>query len=258
MFGGGDVALADLETHKDLEEYLEQIKRYLGVDYTFIKSSCREMYNEQMISKLTALKLHPKDNHGWWASIAHVLAMLAVLAPYAYAKRIGINMLASSYSKNGKVADANNEALLNAIRFASCKMLSIDGDIDRTDKAKKIIKFAQTEKMPIRLKVCWFRNAGGNCSHCEKCYRTILDILVNHADPNEFGFNVQKDTFRSMKEYLEENYVNKIYWKEIQDKFLQEKEYWIQNNDISWILDFRFNKPRAIFNKAKSVARKFI
>lgn len=50
-------------------------------------------------------------------------------------------MFASSYSKNDNVFDANNQDLLDAIKFGSCNMVSIDGDLDRTDKAKKLSIF---------------------------------------------------------------------------------------------------------------------
>lgn len=27
-----------------------------------------------------------------------------------------------------------------------------------------------------------------NCCKCEKCYRTMMNILSAHGDPNKFGF----------------------------------------------------------------------
>lgn len=255
---GGDVALSDKETHDDLSKYLSQIKKFLGLKYLFIKSNCREMFNEKNISKLTAIKLRPKHNHGWWASIAHVLAMVSLLAPYAYDKRIGINMLASSYTRNGTVFDANNEEMLAAIKFGSCKMVSIDSNLQRTDKAKNIIRFSKEHNFPVQLKVCWFRKAGKNCSSCEKCYRTILDIVVSGGNPNDFGFKVDDNTYLEMQKYLLRNYVNPEYWKEIQERFIEEKNTWQDNENIGWIINFRFNRPEAIMRKAVSVAQKFI
>lgn len=250
--------MADYESHEELEDYLNEIKKHLDIDYTFIKSNCREMYNEKVISRLTALKLRPRDNHGWWASIAHILSMTSLLAPYAYAKKIGVNMLGSSYTRNSEVFDANNEELLKAIKFGSCEMWSIDGALDRTDKAENIINFSSKVCMPIRLKVCWFRHAGENCSSCEKCYRTILDILVNGGDPNMYGFSVNEETYGKMKEYLKKTYVNKGYWGEIQSKFWENRKIWECDERINWILDFKFNRPIAVYNKAIAVVQKFI
>lgn len=255
---GGDIGLEDYDTHGELESYLKEISGNLGIKYTFIKSNCREMYNERVISKLTAIKLAPKDNHGWWASIAHVLAMVSLLAPYAYAKQIGVNMLASSYPKDSKVFDANNQLLLDAIKFCSCEMLSVDGNLDRTEKAQNVIEFSQTMNIPIKLKVCWFRHAGENCSACEKCYRTILDILVSGGDPNQYGFNVDSNTYQCMKEYLSRTYINKIFWLEIQTKFLENRSKWESNRNVAWILDMKFNRPIAIYNKVVSVIQKFL
>lgn len=254
---GGDVGLEDYDTHCDLEHYLQDLSNRLEIKYTFIRSNCREMYNEREISKLTALKIPPKDNHGWWASIAHVLAMVSLVAPYAYVKRIGINMLASSYTKDSKVFDANNQLLIDAIRFCSCEMKSVDGNLERTDKAKNIIQFSQNRGIPIKLKVCWFRHAGENCSACEKCYRTILDILVSDGDPNQYGFNANRHTYQSMKEFLSKTYVNKCFWNEIQAKFNENRSEWEKDENVAWILDIEFNRPIAIYNKAISVIRKF-
>lgn len=254
---GGDVGLEDYDTHQELDEYLKTISDRLGIKYTFIKSNCREMYNERVISKLTALKLAPKDNHGWWASIAHVIAMVSLLAPYAYVKKIGVNMFASSYTKESKVFDANNQHLIDAINFGSCKMQSVEGDLERTDKAKNIITFSKRMNLPIRLKVCWFRHAGENCSSCEKCYRTILDILVSGGDPNQYGFNVNSETYQCMREYLSKTYINKEFWNEIQTRFLEDRDKWEKDNNVAWILTFKFNPPIAVYNKALLVMKKF-
>lgn len=86
--------------------------------------------------------------------------------------------------------------MVNAIKFCNCELKSLDKDLDRTKKAKKIVEYCEQNNVRFKLKVCWYQHGGENCSRCEKCYRTILDIIINKDNPNLYGFSGTKDTFR--------------------------------------------------------------
>ena len=73
----------------ELEEYFNKISNEMNLQYVFIKSNCREIFNESKVTKMLATKLPPWHNHGWWASIAHILSMSTIVAPLAYEKNIG-------------------------------------------------------------------------------------------------------------------------------------------------------------------------
>lgn len=255
---GGDSCIEDNLTHNNLTSYLEHLHSQYGISYAFIRSNCREMYDERVISKFTAIRIYPWENHGWWASIAHILSMSSLLAPFTYLNGIKKHYIASSYETTSKTFDANNIDTVNAIRFASCRLLPVDTELDRTDKAEKLVDFYNRTKQTFELKVCWYNNHGKNCSHCEKCYRTILDIIVNHGDPNLYGFSVDNTTYAEMKYFLKNTFVNSGYWKPIRRKFVENAPYWKEQPYLSWILTIKFNRPGAIIKKGISVLNKFI
>lgn len=255
---GGDVSTTDEKTHANLAGYLSGISKAFDTDYAFIKYNGREMYNERKVTRLCATRILPWQNHGWWASFAHILSMVTAYAPYAYDKHVTEHYIASSYESRSSAFDANNETLLDAIRFADCRMVSVDKEADRTQKAKCIIDFQKKEHVSIKLKVCWYRHAGENCSECEKCYRTILDILVNHGNPNDFGFKADSETYAKIRQFVEQNYVNTGYWKPIQEEFRKERAFWMSQPDIYWILDCRFNRLPTLLRKIRSTAKKFL
>lgn len=255
---GGDVNTNDSATHEDLENYLNCLTRNLDLNYVFIKSNCREIYDEGKITKSLLFRLKPWHNHGWWASIAHILAMTTLLAPFAYLENIREHYIASSYDTKSSYFDANNDMLLAAIKFCSLSLVPVDSELDRTDKVGKIIQYCKKRSLSMDFKVCWYRHAGCNCSKCEKCYRTICDILINHGDPNQFGFAFDKESYREMYRYLSDNYVNMAFWKPIQNKFREDSTFWSQNENIAWILDFNFNRPKVFLAKVMSVFRKII
>lgn len=252
---GGDLRLTDEDSHRELEQYLDTITEYLDLDYCFIKTNAREMFCENELEELTIGRVGKALNHGWWATIAHTLSMTSASIPWLLNENISKVYFGSSYQEDKATYDANNIELLHAMASENYKIECADINLERNDKVTKIVRWKQETKTPIQLKVCWRRVAGKNCSSCEKCYRTILNILSNHGDPNEFGFEVDTNVLLGIKKYLETHRVGIAFWKPIQDAFIADKEYWCTRSEISWILDVKFNSIKTLLPR---VQRKLI
>lgn len=243
---GGDLRLTDDDSHKELEQYLKTITKYLDLDYCFIKTNAREMFCENELEELTIEHVGKAMNHGWWATIGHTLSMTSVTIPWLLKQGINTIYFGSSYQQGDTTYDANNTELLHAIVGENYKIECADMNLERNKKVKKIVEWKAKTKAPIQLKVCWKRVKGKNCSACEKCYRTILNILSNFGDPNEFGFEVNEKVLLGIKDYLETNRVGTAFWQPIQDAFVSEKEYWRTKTEISWILSMKFNSTKTL------------
>lgn len=239
---GGDILLDDVEYHIALENYLKKLSSQIGNEYIFMKSNCRWFFDDARLSTYLYNVLRPEHNHGWWASIAHILSMTSVIAPIVYFKEISVHYIGAGYG-----TDANNQGMSKAIRYASCLFHLVDDGLCRHQKINKIVKYSAANNINFELKVCWYRNATKNCSNCEKCYRTILDILCNHSNPNDYGFDFKRDDYKKIKKFLKYNLVNETIWIDgIQKKFKSEPDYWAKKKEISWILNFDFNNPRRL------------
>ena len=243
---GGDLRLTDDESHKELEQYLNTITDYLDLNYCFIKTNAREMFYEDELGYLTSQYVGKFNEYGWWATIAHSLSMMSTVIPWMYKNGVRTIYLGSTHTQKEISYDANNVMLLDAISNEDYSIRSADGDLVRNEKVTKIVQWKKKLKAPLQLKVCWRRVAGKNCSSCEKCYRTILNILSNHGDPNEFGFDVDESVLLGIKRYIETHRVGISFWKPIQDAFVADKEYWSTKPEISWILDIRFNSIKTL------------
>lgn len=246
---GGDLRLTDDASHVELEQYLENLTAYAGLEYCFIKTNAREMFRENELGELCEKLLGHRFNHGWWASIAHILSMTAAIAPWLWLNRIGTHYIGSSYDGKTDTFDSNNELFIGAIRYCACLFEMVDPGVGRIEKAGKIIRYRSRTGVPLQLKVCWQRTAGINCSACEKCYRTILNIIANHGDPNAYGFAVDKETMKRIEMFLKTSTVSKAFWKPIQESFRAEQEFWTKIPEISWILKIRVNSPIVYLRK---------
>lgn len=253
---GGDLRLTDSDSHVELDYYLSTIQAASGLEYHFIKTNAREMFEENALGDVCLKVLGHSNNHGWWASIAHILSMTTTVAPWAYKQQISQHYIGSSYNpKETATFDSNNKEFVNSIRYSSAVFSIVDEKIGRNEKIGKIIQYKEKSGVPIQIKVCWQRQAGVNCSNCEKCYRTIMGILANHGDPNEFGFQVDNLVILKIKEFLSTNVVSTAFWKPIQDAFLSDREYWEDNSQMNWILTIKLNSARVYFLKLKQKLR---
>ena len=246
---GGDVRLTDSSSHQQLEKYFQKLSRDLDLEYAFVKTDAREMWIEMDLDMLLHSHMDSKRNHDWWASIAHILSMTTSIAPYAFLQGIETCYVGSSYLDGTSIFDSNNDKLISTIRFGSTHFESVDGQIDRLEKTKKIIDFCDTTGFDFQLKVCWNRVAGENCSNCEKCYRTIMGIVVNGGDPNQYGFKVTSETYHKIRELLKNNKVNEAFWTPIVDSFKRTKDRWENNPDLAWVEHAKVNSPSVMIKK---------
>lgn len=241
---GGDLLLTDDDSHAALETYLKKISSQIGNEYVFIKSNCRRFFDERKIEKDCLNKvLKPEENHGWWASIAHIVDMTSVMAPVAYLKKIKKNYIGSSYSI-GNARDANNPSMVYSIKYASMSFDVVDNNVGRSQKVEKIVQLGQ--KVEFELKVCWYAVSGKNCSRCEKCYRTILNILSKHRNPNDYGFCIDSLGYKRLKNFVYRNRLDPVIWGDIIQEFKKERSVWEKNKEMSWILDFDLNNPQRL------------
>src|SRR5262249_44006970 len=134
-----------------------------------------------------------------------------------------------------------------------CLRVYSDGfDVSRIEKTKFITEFL-TERFPTHkwtLKVC-FNRSGKNCGVCRKCVRTINDIYIVNANPNDFGFKTSiNETKQNLLKCLEEIEQETKMHQELEAYFLNGSLKYIEQHNLakensycSWLYDLLINKP---------------
>lgn len=240
---GGDILLEDNYRYNKHFNYFRTVADTFDLSVISIKSSVRVIYNEILLDNY----IYPLVGTRWWAAISHNICMGALMAPYMYLNKIGKHYIASTYSELTDISNlfpsSNYSFINNVFKFGSSSLESTDAFISREEKLDRIINFANHSDKEFSLLVCHHPKDGANCSNCEKCYRTIMAIIQKKADPNLFGFNVNKTTLRNMKKYLTYKTVIKPFWVGLQNKFIEEKKYWNKISHVKWFLKVVFNDP---------------
>jgi len=123
------------------------------------------------------------------------------------------------------------EPIAREIKWANLQ-IQLDGFIPRVDKIAGAIR-QYLEVNRHKLRVCQrhrlIERGKLNCCSCEKCYRTIISLILSRMNPNECGFEIHRSTFNKMRSFFEEK---KMYsqhiedqWKPIQREIPDKMEY---------------------------------
>ncbi len=241
---GSDIPLEEERGWNFISEKLTDFSEEFGLEKLFIKSDFRKLLNTGNLSD----KFQKKLDDGWWHGIQHGMGIISHAIPYAYLYQISNILIASTYSRTESISYGGNEipcascpSVDNEFKFAKNGKVYHDGIYNsRQDKIRIIINFLENNNKNDYLHVCWEKTNGENCNLCEKCSRTIMGIIAEKKDPNHYGFKVNDNTFENIRENINEfskNKITNILWMSIQEKFLEDKEYWDNNENIKWFLE---------------------
>jgi hypothetical protein len=187
---GGDIGLNKAHMWHNVQELCRQFARTHGHENAFVRSNFNTFRNFKYLRTLTP------DVHGnWFAYTSQGLGYTGLAAPIAYLSGSKKVLIASTRTGDNPFPYGTHPAIDNAIAFAG---IVVDHDGSHADRLKKIREISalctRHELKKPMLRVCWGKDPqGGNCRSCEKCFRTIVELLIEGEVPQEYGFNIGID-----------------------------------------------------------------
>lgn len=251
---GSDIALDDEEGWRVVSTHVNSTAKILNLpEPRFVKTNFREFIAGK------EWRLIRKSGESWWHGYQHGLGIISHAAPIAWLHKLNRIYIASSYSYEYKVICASDPVIDSHVRFAGTEVRHDGYYMNRIDKVKKIVDVCESSGKNIQLRVCYISRGGHNCCKCEKCIRTIFNILAVNGNPERYGFNMVMDVAKQyknivMKELADNKHI-RFYWHPIQDYIkLHRPTAIIDNTDYNWILNLNIDKNRPI---AVRLYRKF-
>ncbi len=262
---GADIEIEDQSQWKDFTNFVESERLLEHNDKKYIETNVRKFYTYQV-------ELLLKDI-GWWGKVQHGLSLVGSLAPLSYLYSYTLMYIASSYTEQINIAWGSTPEIDEKISWASVKVFHDGYELQRQDKVDLITKFASNNDTNFKLRVCYSENRDEfNCSKCEKCYRTIVGIILNGKDPNNYGFEVDTNVYKNMFETLNIGGASKglqYFWWELMEKAKISKDVFIFSNqeeeniqlerirsgEIHELLEKKINTPKRTIEKIKFVLR---
>lgn len=199
---GADVRHADEKGWQNVIEHTRKMADSFSLDYTAVKTNFREIIAEGELDRLVR-----DSGDGWWHGFQHGIAIIAHMAPIAYVNGLKTTYIASSFPEKmkGQYTCASDPIIDNYVKYCGCETVHDGYEMDRQEKIHFLVS-KKAEGMPVWLRVCWQETGGKNCCRCEKCYRTILEIIAEGGNPNEYGFVWNDRAIRRCKWDMRYNY----------------------------------------------------
>jgi len=171
----------------------------------------------------------------------------------SFVKKIKTLYIASSNTIDvkGIIPCASDPTIDNYLRYSSCHIVHDGYEFNRQDKIHNICEFAEKRKLKkIPIRVCWQSSGGDNCCECEKCYRTILGIIIERKNPLDYGFDFtdkkRAKMMKKIKPYVKYNLYN--YYKTMQDRFIYNYSEEEVPKDLLWFrnIEIKNKKPKYV------------
>lgn len=128
----------------------------------------------------------------WWANTLQGLGYTSLTMPLLYAGGYTDLIIGSTRTSEYPMPYGTHPLIDNNIHCASVQVYHDAAELDRIEKIQSIITTCETLHLPTPIiRVCWGRHSlGGNCCTCEKCIRTIVELIAAGQDYTHWGFPI--------------------------------------------------------------------
>jgi len=222
----------------------------------FAKKNNLEFYGiKSNFATLVSLKYYKKYakkmGDSLWHGFQHSMAFISITIPLVYKKNGGQIIIASSFTVGDERVCASYPTTDNEFRFAKHGKVKHDGfELSRQDKIRLIVNHQKNIKTSYPIQVCSFNN--GNCCKCEKCFRTILGLIAEGANIEDFGFKIDKLLLEYYQNYFKKNIAffgvaneSQTHWpyiiKRMHENYYKLTKY---HDFINWFLNYNFKKEK--------------
>ncbi len=223
---GGDIPLAQERMWLNIQKSCKDYASVYGHQNAFVSSNYSAFINKKYLSGLTP------EIPRWSAFTTQALAYTGLVAPIMIQKGYRHLYIGGTYDQEYPYPYGTHPLIDNSISYAGVKVRH-DLAVTRLKKIEHIAKIAQSKRTQIpTLRVCWGHEIkGGNCGNCDKCLRTITEILAVKQNPRSYGFSLSIDqAIERVKKYLtnslqgKSNFRFSSLWRVVQNH-IKEKSY---------------------------------
>lgn len=240
---GSDIMQNDTKGWNVAKEMTKNISSEFDLKHHLVSSNFRFYINENVLTT----KYRDLLPTSWWYDVQHGVGLLGHFAPIAFLSNIKTHFNPATHNINTRkdVVCASMPDIDESIHFCGCNIIHEGFELNRVQKVDNIKNAVHNYKGNIKLRVCCVqRDDKLNCCKCEKCYRTILEIMSCREDPKDYGFNITKNEIKHIKDFLDTIEIQDVdvsMWKDVQNRFIADKEYFKENDTINWIYSYNFD-----------------
>jgi len=221
LFSGGVDSLASYIRHRDEAPLLVSIQGWVlaegerwerasqhisrfadrhGCETAFLRSNMLSVLDTVLLNA----QYKPHIGGSWYSAVGHGLGLLGLCAPLCFERGIDTIHIAATHSDSFEEPWGSHPTIDNNVRWSGTAANHDGYDMTRQDKIESIAGFIREADPDLQIRTCTDESGrGGNCNACEKCYRTIVGLVIAGIDPTDHGYEVTAETFPDIRDGLE-------------------------------------------------------
>ncbi len=219
-----------------------------GIEGFHVTSNFASQFDLDRIQK----ELFSGMGTSYWYGFLHSMAFLSIAAPIAWQKGCANLMIASSFTK--KLIDVHCGSFIttdNEFKFSTNGNTMHDGfELNRQQKIALIAKYQLENGRPYLIQSCSFNDH--NCCSCEKCFRTVVELIAEGVNPRDFGFiDIDGSMVSHWKTVISRDIAQWAVQKEGYYYYNLARKRMIENYEsiadkefVDWFLSFDFDKAK--------------
>ncbi len=179
----------------ETRDHIEAFGAERGLETRYVRSNMLQFLDTPM------LHAHYKRflDGSWYSSVGHGLGLLGLCAPLAYREGLGTLYVAATHTDDFDVPWGSHPSIDNHVAWTGTEGEHDGYELSRQEKLELIADYIRTESPDLVLRTCTQDEGGGNCCHCEKCYRTAIGLYLAGVDPNEHGYELRPETYERIR-----------------------------------------------------------
>lgn len=241
----GSVNAEDAVDVSDKEKTEAFAKRFGKTAY-HVRSNFASIFNISHIDKTYRKKWHDS----FWHGLLHPMAFISISIPICYLNNISTIYIASSFTKGQNNYCASDVTTDSEYKFAVNGKTIHDGfELNRQEKVKIIVDYQRSIQEPYPLQVCSFNDH--NCCECEKCFRTIIALVAEGANPHDYGFEYPGNLTEYMSDVMERklalwgiSHEQKYHWVYTIERMKENYNHVYDQTFVDWFLSYDFSNAK--------------
>jgi hypothetical protein len=192
--------LDDGEEWDRASEHIRQFADRHGCETAFVRSNMLTMLDTALLNAT----YKPYIGGSWYSAVGHGLGLLGLCAPLCFERGVTTLYIAATHSASFTEPWGSHPTIDDNVTWSGTAASHDGYDMTRQEKVESIAGFIRDLDPDLQIRTCTDdAGRGGNCSACEKCYRTIVGLVIAGIDPTEHGYEVTAETFPDAREGLE-------------------------------------------------------
>lgn len=226
--------------------HTKEVSDRFGIKSYHVRSNFASQFDLSEIDKRYCNNI----NTSYWYGFLHSMAFLSISTTIAWINDISNLMIASSFTKDRANVHCGSYITTDyEFRFATSGKTIHDGfELSRQQKVQIIADFQRHTNKPYFFQACSFNDH--NCCKCEKCFRTIIELIAEGVEPSDFGFIIEDSQKSHWTKIIQSDIAlwgvkKESYYYNIAKLRMKENYANIKDKEfVDWFLNFDFEKAK--------------